>query len=89
MADFDPFANQGGPAAWDPEHASDVKKQAEELNRRLAADLDESGNDPSPFDDGADEDRADEDGAGDDSADDTFTYASSTEDELLDTEEDS
>ena len=75
MADFDPFANQGGPAAWDPEHASDVKKQAEELHRRLAADLDESGNDPSLF-------------ADDDSADDTFTEESSTEDELLGTEED-
>lgn len=38
MAEFDPFANQGGPVAWDPEHAKDAKKQAEELSRRLAAD---------------------------------------------------
>ena len=49
MADFDPFANQGGQAAWDPEHAADVKKQAEELSRRLAADTDESGNCPALF----------------------------------------
>ncbi len=49
MADFDPFANQGGPVAWDPEHSADAQKQAEELNRRLAADHAESGNDPSPF----------------------------------------
>lgn len=49
MADFDPFANQGGPVAWDPEHSTDAKKQAEELNRRLAADSDEPGSGPSPF----------------------------------------
>lgn len=49
MADFDPFANQGGPAAWDPEHSSDVKKQADELNRRLAADNEEPGNAPFSF----------------------------------------
>lgn len=56
MADFDPFANQGGPAAWDPEHSTDVKKQAEELNRRLAADSDDVDDIPSPFaDDGDDE----------------------------------
>ena len=56
MADFDPFANQGGPAAWDPEHASDVKKQAEELSRRIAADGDEMGSGPATFsaDDDAD-----------------------------------
>ena len=51
MADFDPFANQGGQAAWDPEHSADVKKQAEELSRRLAADIDGSGNEPSRFSD--------------------------------------
>lgn len=49
MADFDPFANQGGPVAWDPEHSADAKKQAEELSRRLAADKDESGNGPSSY----------------------------------------
>lgn len=49
MADFDPFANQGGQVAWDPEHSADVKKQAEELSRRLAADTDESGNGPASF----------------------------------------
>lgn len=49
MADFDPFANQGGPAAWDPEHSTDVKKQADELNRRLAADNEDPGNAPSSF----------------------------------------
>lgn len=49
MADFDPFANQGGPVAWDPEHSADAKKQAAELSRRLAADNDEPGSGPSPF----------------------------------------
>lgn len=49
MADFDPFANQGGPVAWDPEHSADAKKQAEELSRRLAADTDESGSGPSSY----------------------------------------
>ncbi len=59
MADFDPFANQGGQAAWDPEHSTDVKKQAEELSRRLAADTDETGNPPSSFsDDDADDDES-------------------------------
>ena len=63
MADFDPFANQGGPAAWDPEHASDVKKQAEELSRRIAADTRESGNDPGSY---SDDDTIDSLGAEDD-----------------------
>lgn len=58
MADFDPFANQGGPVAWDPEHSADAKKQAEELNRRLAADTDESGSGPSSYSD--DENSGDE-----------------------------
>jgi hypothetical protein len=49
MADFDPFANQGGPAAWDPEHAGDAKKHADELLRRLAATEDEPGSGPSTF----------------------------------------
>lgn len=65
MADFDPFANQGGPVAWDPEHSADAKKQAEELSRRLAADIAESGNDPSPF---AGESDSDGDGLHDDTA---------------------
>lgn len=49
VADFDPFANQGGPAAWDPEHSTDMKKQADELNRRLAADNEDPGVAPSSF----------------------------------------
>lgn len=53
MADFDPFANQGGQAAWDPEHSADVKKQAEELSRRLAADNAEEGNGPASYSDDA------------------------------------
>ncbi|GAA3728808.1 hypothetical protein GCM10022239_01940 [Leifsonia bigeumensis] len=51
MADFDPFANQGGPAAWDPEHAGDAKKHSDELLRRLAATEDEPGSGPSKFSD--------------------------------------
>lgn len=51
MADFDPFANQGGPAAWDPEHASDAKKHSDELLRRLAATEDEPGSGPSDYSD--------------------------------------
>ncbi len=35
MADFDPFANQGGPAAWDPEHDDDSKKLTDELLSKL------------------------------------------------------
>lgn len=66
MANFDPFANQGGPAAWDPEHASDVKKQAEELNRRLAADLEASWNEPSTF---SEHDAGGSDGEGTDGED--------------------
>lgn len=37
MADFDPFANQGGPAAWDPDNAHAAKKSADDFVRRLAA----------------------------------------------------
>lgn len=60
MADFDPFANQGGPAAWDPEHADDSKKRAEELLKRLADDEeDEPGSGPSTF--GLDPEADDED----------------------------
>ncbi len=51
MADFDPFANQGGPAAWDPDHAGDARKQADELLRRLAEDDDDPGSGPSTFSD--------------------------------------
>lgn len=50
MADFDPFANQGGPVAWDPEHATDVKKQAAELSRRIAADDEEDTASTHPVD---------------------------------------
>lgn len=56
MADFDPFANQGGQVAWDPQHAADVKKQAEELSRRLAADTEDSGTGPALFSNGNDTD---------------------------------
>lgn len=35
MADFDPFANQGGPVAWDPEHADDSKAKADELLKKV------------------------------------------------------
>lgn len=46
MADFDPFANQGGPAAWDPEHADDSKAQADALLKKLAK---SSGAEPGDF----------------------------------------
>lgn len=49
MADFDPFANQGGPAAWDPEHADDSKKQADDLLKKLSEETDEPGSGPSTF----------------------------------------
>lgn len=49
MADFDPFANQGGPAAWDPEHAGDAKKHSDELLRRLAAAEGEPGSGPAHY----------------------------------------
>ncbi len=71
MVDFDPFANQGGQAAWDPQHSADVKKQADELSRRLAADTDQSGNEPSPFsdDDSAHDDSTDNDNSDSDDSD--------------------
>lgn len=31
MAGFDPFANQGGPAAWDPDHRDDSRERADQL----------------------------------------------------------
>ncbi|MEO6941597.1 MAG: hypothetical protein ABI238_00310 [Terrimesophilobacter sp.] len=49
MADFDPFANQGGQAAWDPEHADDSKKLAADLMKKLAAEEDDPGSGPSTF----------------------------------------
>lgn len=57
MADFDPFANQGGPAAWDPEHASDARKHSEELRRRMAETEGEPGTGPSTY--SADDDDSD------------------------------
>ena len=69
MADFDPFANQGGAAAWDPEHAGDSKKQADELLRRLAADDGDPGSGPSTFSEGG------EDAAAEDAADVNFQDA--------------
>ena len=35
MATFDQFANQGGPAAWDPEYHDDSRERADELIRNL------------------------------------------------------
>lgn len=48
MADFDPFANQGGPAAWDPEHSDDSRKRADELLKSAG---EGPGADPSDFGD--------------------------------------
>lgn len=31
MAGFDPFANQGGPVAWDPDHRDDSRETADRL----------------------------------------------------------
>lgn len=31
MAGFDPFANQGGPAAWDPDHHDNSREIADRL----------------------------------------------------------
>ena len=49
MADFDPFANQGGPVGWDPEHDDDSKKLADELLKKLTDSDDEPGSGPSTF----------------------------------------
>lgn len=46
MADFDPFANQGGPAAWDPEHSDDSRQKADELLRKAGG---TSGAEPGDF----------------------------------------
>ena len=46
MADFDPFANQGGPVAWDPEHDDDSRAKAEELLRGLG---ENAGAEPGDF----------------------------------------
>jgi hypothetical protein len=51
MADFDPFANQGGPAAWDPEHGDDSKKLTDELLKKLSEDDRDPGAGPSTFTD--------------------------------------
>ena len=58
MADFDPFANQGGPAAWDPEHTDDSKAQADALLKKLAK---SSGAEPGNFGGGESTLDADED----------------------------
>ena len=58
MADFDPFANQGGPAAWDPEHEDDSKKQADELLNNLSEDS-EPGTEPGDLGGDADDAQAD------------------------------
>lgn len=50
VADFDPFANQGGPAAWDPEHADDSKTRADELLKNAG---EAPGAEPSDFGDGS------------------------------------
>lgn len=49
MADFDPFANQGGPAAWDPEHSDDSKRRADELLKNTG---EAPGAEPRDFGDG-------------------------------------
>lgn len=64
MADFDPFANQGGPAAWDPEHDDDSRAKAEELLRGLG---DSAGAEPGDFGTGQDAEAAQTD-AGDEGA---------------------
>ncbi|HRN29317.1 MAG TPA: hypothetical protein PK781_04815 [Terrimesophilobacter sp.] len=38
MAGFDPFANQGGPAAWDPQH----RDNSRELADKLLAEIDDA-----------------------------------------------
>ena len=38
MAGFDPFANQGGAAAWDPDHPDDSRAIADELLGNLDED---------------------------------------------------
>lgn len=38
MAEFDPYANQGGPAAWDPQHRDDSRELADRLLREVDAD---------------------------------------------------
>jgi hypothetical protein len=53
VADFDPFANQGGPAAWDPQHSDDSKKRADELLKNTgeapgAEPRDFAGGEPDP-----------------------------------------
>jgi hypothetical protein len=60
VADFDPFANQGGPAAWDPEHGNDSKKLTDELLKKLAEADDDPGAGPSTFarEDGDEDDDA-------------------------------
>lgn len=35
MAAFDPFANQGGPAAWDPQHHDNSRELADRLLREI------------------------------------------------------
>lgn len=35
MTAFDPFANQGGPAAWDPAHDDNSRELAEKLLRAV------------------------------------------------------
>lgn len=51
MADFDPFANQGGPAAWDPEHHDDSEKLTEEFLKKLRQADNEPGSGPSSYSD--------------------------------------
>ena len=45
MAAFDPYANQGGPAAWDPQHHDDSRALADKLLREV--DNDEHADDVS------------------------------------------
>jgi hypothetical protein len=57
VADFDPFANQGGPAAWDPEHSDDSRQKADELLRKAGG---ASGAEPGDFGTGTEDARAEE-----------------------------
>ena len=55
LAEFDPFENQGGASALDPEQAAEVKKLTEKLLADLASMEDEPGAGPVHFDEEASE----------------------------------
>lgn len=49
MADFDPFENQGGGSALDPDQAAEIKKLAEKFLEDLKDLDDEPGSGPANF----------------------------------------